>query len=426
MRELVFCVNQIIELFQILICVNYLFCRRFCFKIYDGVFIAAEVLFFELVNLNDVSGAAFFAAYWGMCVYAVAKFKGGLKKTAVNIALFFVINLLTQLICSGITYFVYYALNIDWQISGFLIANVFALLVVLAAGREERFYRLSRYMINSNRFIYAAMVGSILAAAYVLAAYKLGNYFRITDYLVFVAVAVLICALAFSWQKEYCEKVAKEKEIELRERYGRIFQELITSARKKQNNIDEHINVIYCQHKLASSLEEVVLRQKKYCEWIIDENLFSHLLSIRNSIFVGFLYSTFCRAKGSGCELKFDIRAGELICTVPVYKMIEMFSEVLNNAREALMGRSRKKLFVKIRETEQEITFLVQNSFDYVPRSELVNFIQPGYSTKGENRGLGLANVMDILHDYDGEMEIRSGKSEDDSWVSFEIMLKKE
>lgn len=68
MREIVFCINQIIELLQILVCLNFLFCRRFNLKISDGVFVAAEVIFFELANLNHLSGAVVFAAYLGMYV----------------------------------------------------------------------------------------------------------------------------------------------------------------------------------------------------------------------------------------------------------------------------------------------------------------------------------------------------------------------
>lgn len=428
MREIVFCINQIIELLQILVCLNFLFCRRFNLKISDGVFVAAEVIFFELANLNHLSGAVVFAAYLGMYVYAVAKFKSGLKKTTVNVVLFFVINSLAQLICSGVVYLVGYALSIeiDTQITGVIAVNISALLLIFIVGRKGRFYKLSRYVLNSSFLTYIAMAGSLVVVAYLLAVYKLGDYFRITDYLVFGVVTVLICVLALSWQKEHCDKVASEKEIALRERYDKMFQDLVTSVRKKQHDIDDHINVIYCQHKMAGSLEELVSLQKEYCKWIMDENSFSRLLSIQNSVLGGFLYSKFCQAKEAGCDLNFDIKAGELTCAVPVYKIVEMLSALLNNAREAVAERSKKNLFVRIRETEEKITFLVQNSYDYVPRSELVNFIQLGYSTKGKNRGLGLANVMDILNDYDGEMEIQSGKDEEDSWVAFEITLKKE
>lgn len=421
MLEILFCINQIIELFQILICLNYLFRPKYCFKICDGIFIAAELMLSELVNLNHWNEAVLMIAYLGIYAYALVKFKGGLKKTTVNVVLLFVINSFVQLLCSGLLFLLCYIFQTDRQMGGFVAINVFTLLLLMIGSRKERFYRLSRFVLESNCLTYVAMIGSFFVIAYLLIVYKLGNYFRVTDYLVFGVVTVLIWILAISWQKEKCEKTAKEKEIALREQYDSLFQDLVTSARKKQHDIDDHINVIFCQHKIAKTLDELVSLQKEYCNWIIDENSFSHLLAIKNPVLGGFLYSKFCQAKEAGCRIKFDIKVDSLSCCVPIYKIVEILTVLLNNAREALEEQEKKNLFVKIQETENEITFLVQNSFPYIPRKDLVDFLKLGYSTKGESRGLGLAKVMDIIHDYNGEIEIRSGRDEDDSWISFQI-----
>lgn len=405
---------------------NYLFRPRFSFKICDGIFIAAEVMLFEIINLYDMNVGFVIFAYLGMYAYSFIKFRAGFKRTTVNFVLAFIIISLVQLICSCSLFLLSYFLPVDKGLRGIVVINIVALFFLFLVSRKERIYKLSRYILESNGLTYIAMTGSFFVIAYLLVVYKLGNYFRVTDYLVFGVVTILICVLALSWQKERWEKTAKEKEIALREQYDKMFQDLVTSVRKKQHDIDDHINVIYCQHKIANSFEELVSLQKKYCDWLVDENSFSHLLAIKNPVLGGFLYSKFCQAKEAGCTIKFDIKAGSLACQIPIYTIVEILTVLLNNAREALETRDKKNIYVKIRETDNNITFLVRNSSDYIPRENLVNFLKLGYSTKGENRGLGLANVIDILHDYNGEMEIQSGKDEEDSWISIEITIKKE
>ncbi len=418
--------NHIIELIQTLICINFLFCPRYYFKIHDGIFIVAEVSFFEIINFYHLNDTVVVIAYLGIYAYALAKFKNSNKRTLVNVVLYFVINSFTQLICSGLISLVSLKFPLDNQIGSFVIIDVFALLLLLIASRKERFYRISQYVLRSDWLTWIAMAGSLFVITYLIVVYKASNYFRATDYWVFGIVTILICILAISLQKEKCEKTAKEKEIALREQYDTMFEDLITSVRRKQHDIDDQINVIYCQHKMANSLEELVALQQNYCDWIEEDSSFSHLLSIKNPILGGFLYSKLGQLKEAGCIVKYEVKVAGLTCAMPIYKFVEILSVLLNNAREAVENREKKNLFLKILETEEEIRLMVQNSFDYIPRNELVHFLELGYSTKGKNRGLGLANVMEILQEYNGEIEIESDKDEEDAWISFEIYIKKE
>lgn len=418
------CVNQIIELLQIIICTNYLCRPRYSLKINDYIFLVAEVVALEIAARYHLQMVFSVIAYSGIYIYIYTKFKEGFQRSIVYEVLYFIINSFVQLICSGILFLISKVLPIDNGITAILGINVLVLIILLCIKRY--FYKISLYVLNSSYLTYIAMGGALFVITYLVIVYKIGKYFRATDYLVFGIVTVLICVLALSWQKEKYEKTAKEKEIALREQYDEMFHDLVTSVRRKQHDIDDHINVIYCQHKMAQSLEELISVQEQYCDWIKEDNAFSHLLRADNPVLGGFLYSKFCQAKDMGCSIDYDIKVLDLQCRIPVYKIVEILTVLLNNAMEALETRPVKKLTVKILETETEMTLFVKNSYKHIPRSELVNFIKPGYSTKGNNRGQGLAKVMDILHSYDGELKIESDEDEKDSWVSFEVFIKKE
>lgn len=418
------CVNQIIELLQALICINYLSRTRYSVKINDYVFLVAEIVLLEFATWYHSKILFIVVAYFGIYVYIYTKFKEGFRRTVVYEALYFITNSFVQLICSGVLYLFSFIFPVDKGIVGILSINALALLVIFMV--RKYLSKLSQYILKSNALMHIILGGTLSVIAYLVVAYKVGKYFRVTDYLVFGVVTVLICVLSLSWQKEKYEKTAKEKEIALREQYDEMFHDLVTSVRRKQHDIDDHINVIYCQHKMAQSLEELISVQEQYCDWIKEDNAFSHLLRADNPVLGGFLYSKFCQAKDMGCSIDYDIKVLDLQCRIPVYKIVEILTVLLNNAMEALENRPVKNLTVKILETETEITLFVKNSYKHIPRSELVNFIKPGYSTKGNNRGQGLAKVMDILHSFDGELEIQSDEDEKDSWVSFEVFIKKE
>lgn len=419
------CVNQIIELLQIIICTNYLCRPRYSLKINDYIFLVAEVVFIELANWYQLSDAVFsIIVYSGIYVYVYTKFKESFRRTVVYEVLYFMINSFMQLICSGIIFLISMFIPVENGTVWILIINVFVLIMLLWL--KKHFYRLSKYVLNSNYLTYIAIGGALFVIAYLVVVYKIGNYFRETDYLVFGVVTVLICVLALSWQKEKYEKISKEKEIALREQYDEIFHDLVMSVRRKQHDIDDHINVIYCQHKMAQSLEDLISTQEEYCKWIKEDTAISCLLRMDNPILGGFLYSKLCQAKDKGCSVDYDIKIKGFHCEIPIYKMVEILTVLLNNAMEALENRGMKNLRIKVLESETEIMIVVQNSFDQISRKEMINFIKPGYSTKGNNRGQGLAKVMDILHSYGGDLKIESVEDEIDLWISFEVYIKKE
>ena len=227
------------------------------------------------------------------------------------------------------------------------------------------------------------------------------EFLRITDYLIFGVWTVLIGILIMNWQREKYDKLAKEKEIELRNSYDNVYRQLLESIRRKQHDFDNQINAIYSQHLLAKDLDELIAMQRKYCGELLRDNRFSRLLCGGSPILIGFLYSKFHEIENNGCHVDFDIKINKMKCIIPQYKIVEIMGILLDNAMEAVVESERRNIEVEIYEDSHSVHISVKNDSAYFMREEIARFTMPDYSTKGEGRGIGLANVVDILCSYD-------------------------
>ena len=78
-------INTILEMAATLICVNYLFGKRYYFSIYDAVFMVAEVTLIESANYFGLSKGMALFGYVGIYIYELLKFKCSIRKANVNL-----------------------------------------------------------------------------------------------------------------------------------------------------------------------------------------------------------------------------------------------------------------------------------------------------------------------------------------------------
>ncbi|MBC1474965.1 GHKL domain-containing protein [Listeria grandensis] len=117
-----------------------------------------------------------------------------------------------------------------------------------------------------------------------------------------------------------------------------------------------------------------------------------HVLELK-----GLLAAKMMRAQ----ELKIDaqLEIVEPIETISMYKveLCQIVGILLDNAIEASEGQSGAFMKVAFVKNENTVTLLVQNSLpENMP--EIHQMFEKGFSTKGENRGLGLSIVRGILN----------------------------
>ena len=173
-------------------------------------------------------------------------------------------------------------------------------------------------------------------------------------------------------------------------------------------------------------MEDLIERQNNYYKDIQENNHYNKILAAGTSPVIGFLYSKFIYAESKGCEVEYNIRTGELVCVMPHFRMIEILGVFIDNAIEAQSGGEDKRIRVDILEDAERICIQVKNPCkERIPNRELEQFVKEGFSTKGKDRGRGLANVADIVEQYKADFLICNQKVKQEHYIVFQVIIDK-
>ena len=173
MDSVVFCISQVLEILQILLCVNYLFCLKYQFRIHDAIFMITELMIVEVRQIMGLNRLTVIFCYLGIYIYAILKFKCNIRRTNVNIALFFIISVLMQILCSMPLAALTKILSVDVVM---LLINAVALVGIFLISRKGRLKKVSDFMANNEILSTISTIICFVGAIYILVQYKLSSY----------------------------------------------------------------------------------------------------------------------------------------------------------------------------------------------------------------------------------------------------------
>ena len=131
-----------------------------------------------------------------------------------------------------------------------------------------------------------------------------------------------------------------------------------------------------------------------------DDYTFFEVNNVQDTALRSVLIQTIFKARECGVEIVFEMK--DVIETLPMklLDLVRVASVLLNNAVEGAAESPSKTMNVSLVKLDKEIVFVIQNSRQsrYINLEEIY---EVGFSTKGENRGLGLNNVKEIIDKYD-------------------------
>lgn len=112
---------------------------------------------------------------------------------------------------------------------------------------------------------------------------------------------------------------------------------------------------------------------------------------------------------------------------MPMHKLVEVIGNLFDNAMEAIEEQGvEQKIYLEFIEQPEQIDFKIKNESCYIPQEKLLKMFERGESSKGELRGLGLANVRQICEEYKCDLQVNNRKGEQDkSYLEFEITINK-
>lgn len=246
-------------------------------------------------------------------------------------------------------------------------------------------------------------------------------------YFLFFISCLVVCIVTIHSQQARYDWEKKKMEIEMRKVYDDTYKELILEVRKRQHDFKNQLTAIYSMHLNATTLEELVERQKQYGDVLIHKSRYDRILfGCDNSILSGYLYYRFIALEKENIQVDYQINVEEALCRLPLYEVIEILGILTTNAVEYYESNDQDKIIKLImKETMRYLYIEVPNKAQKYGVNEIEKMFGVGYSTKGKNRGLGLPRLKELSEKADADIIVDNRSDGENNWIVFSIAIPK-
>lgn len=213
-------------------------------------------------------------------------------------------------------------------------------------------------------------------------------------------------------------------EIKLQKEYAKSYESVIETVRSRQHKFMNQIDAIYSLFAVCDNYDDLVRMQSEELDKVQQYLMPNKILILENPIVVAHIYQEMCRAKDIGVDLRLNLSCSLKVIDVPDVYLIEIIGNILDNAIDAVLERGlQEAVYLSIYQEDKAVCIHVCNEHDKIPHSEYSKFFLSGYSSKGDERGLGLPYVKKIVNKYKGIIEIGNLEVEQKNCFSVKVSL---
>lgn len=405
-------------------CLQIVFNKKLPFDKFMVGIILVDVVVYTLINLKMLPVICSVVLYIFLFLYSYYRFKQTITKTTIGFIISFALVGCIQSIAASIV-----SIFKDLYDSTVLLflASLLALVLTYVLKYSISILK-SKVKIRSNRgmlglvLLYGVTVGSLLVDYYL-------NSSSIKIYAVCILTfIVLIFFYLYRLEQVQIEIDKKNYELELQRVYGRTYEELLVEVRRRQHDFKNQLGAIYSMHLTAHSLEELVTMQQEYGNTLQGNCKFDAILSgCNNSVLAGYIYYKCISCENDGIAIDYNVCIEEAACSFALHEIIEILGIFIDNACENLFLEKQINKCIKLVFCEEpdKIMLTVSNPANYISFSDIEKMFVYGYSKKGENRGIGLARVLELVKKYNAEIKVFNSRDREENWIHFALEIAK-
>jgi len=198
--------------------------------------------------------------------------------------------------------------------------------------------------------------------------------------------------------------VLKEKEFEARKARETIAQldKLIRTIRKQRHDYNHHLQAVYGLLEVDSFNEA-----RNYVKQIfLDITNPAEVVKTDKPGISAMLFAKAGQAEARGVPFSVQVDCSLQGLTLSTMETNSLLGNLLDNAIDAAAAYAGERRSVRLEITREpgEYVFTVANTGDPIPTETLERMYEPHYSTKENNRGLGLTIVKEIVDKYSGRV----------------------
>lgn len=236
---------------------------------------------------------------------------------------------------------------------------------------------------------------------------KIDTYFIRTNVLLIYFILFIGSMLYLNYQKKEKQdreiQELKDKQITDLGRYSRHVESLYKEIRSFRH---DYTNILISLNE-AIKAEDIVAIRSIYEEVIADSDKkfydgkydIARLSNIKNAAVKSLLSSKMLEAQKKSIAISVEVDSEIAIPDLELIEFITILSILLDNAIDAAEQCTNGNIVFAYFQEEDRKIVVVENTTveDKISTSQIFEY---GHSTKGDNRGIGLANVKAILNKY--------------------------
>lgn len=386
------------------------------------IYLALALIVASAIEAGWIHGTFVYLIYFGLVVVCKLEYGDGIFDAIIYIALDIALLGALQMICGVIICGICRTNYISNEITlAIILLTCGALLLI------QRYLKLNKYV---EMVFINGIVGKIIllfgsmAGMFVFNLLKSSTSISWKNIIGLPVLIIIISIILFQWQKEKFQNKRKEQELLAYERYNIVYKDLIKQVRRRQHDFNNHINAVFSMNTVATDLKELVNWQNEYCMNILAENNTNKLLRDDvSSILAGFIYSKIEQAESKGIQVKYEIDVDGVEEHISFVDFVEIFGNLFDNAVEEVADKAIKMIDFSVTQDEHLLIIRIANPCDKDKSEKLQQMFLEGFSSKGEGRGLGLANVNRIVDEYEGRTQVFFVNEDGIGQIVFNIVL---
>lgn len=390
-----------------------------------------EVLFFVVyLTVFVFSSYGFFSRiiYFFQWVFIFFWCKKVFKRNILNTLIRTISGIVAVGVIETISIFIYslfvndanFSISIECVVASLISVTVVCALFLLVFNKKRVLNVLS---IDKNIFIIIIFIALFLF--YVKLVFEVERSVPIL-YVFFFNVLSLIFILLCRKQKNIFELEKKNLNLELQNMYGNAYDDLLKEVRRKQHDYKNQLTAVYSMYSSAKTLEELKGMQEKYLGILQEESEVDSILTkCNNPILAGYLYNVCLKYKTFGIKVDVDVIVENSVIDIKTKYIIEILGVLLDNAYEKYVSQNNKdkRIYLKLYDKEDKLYIEVGNVSEYFTYEMIEKMFKKGYSTKGQNRGIGLWSVKNIVNKYNGEICVENVEKKQMNWIVFRVTI---
>lgn len=412
------------ECVTLLLCIHSFLGKKIRLDYKTILLIVADVTTLMIIHYFQINKLWTFINQVFIFVYIRIKFKVNLRENIILLVINIFVNTAIQAIATVPTYLLLSCLGYQNNNSMIVFAiNLISLILMWLFMLFIRVNDLYLKIIKWDKIIMKILIGCAIISLYLIVEYKTNIKINVREYFTNGILVSIVIFVLFYWQKEKFESRKKDLEIHMHQLYGKAFEGMVENIRIRQHDFKNQLSAIYSMHLTAGSLEDLVKEQQEYCNHLVSESKYDGILTkCSDKILAGFLYTKISEIESLGVEIDFEIVVSESEFELATYEIIEIIGILLDNAAEHEIDKT-KKIYFKMTEENEKLHIVCRNISEYISMENAQKFFQKNFSTKGQNRGLGLYHVRRLLENK-GEITVTNKTIEDCNWLEFIIEIK--